>query len=505
MADIVPRNVKSDESQTLARPVRGVLRQLTESFAIYGGANFALRTLNFLLIIIYARYLRPFDYGIIYLAEIMASFLAILAGLSIDSALERLYFQYAQDRDALNVYLGSAIRFGFCWMVLFVSAALVFGWRFQEHLPLPAHVPFYPYIAMAIGTAALSQGIQYRLAVYQVSGSRRSYVILSFVLALATAASCLYWVVVRRDGAIGMMKGRLFAAVFAFLIAAWSMRSFYAARFEWKFVYESLSFSLPLIPHLIMASGLVVADRFILAHYHDLSEVGIYSLAYSFGMVMYLVTQSLSQAWLPMFYELAGQGRRKVLGDVCSGLAIFLVALACLGILFSPLFVHIALDDRYRAAARIVPLVIMGYLFHALFSLFDLSILNAKRTASVFAISLVALIANLALNLSMVPRWGMYGAAWATTIAYGIEALGAYFLAQRFFNLPYRTFEILVGIAVAGGALWLTQAPVMASGKGFLLLPAAIPVLSLLAFLGKQGLLTTAFQMRNRRKTSAST
>ena len=504
MADLVPQNVKSDESQTMARPVRDVLRRLTQSFAIYGGANFALRALNFLLIIIYARFLRPSDYGIIYLAEIVASFLAILAGLAIDSALERLYFQHAQDQEALNVYLGSAIRFGFCWMVLFVSATLVFGWRFQEHLPLQAQAPFYPYIAMAIVTAALSQGIQYRLAVYQVSGHRRSYVMLSFVLAVATAGLCLYWVVVRRDGAIGMFKGKLLAAVLTFLIAAWSMRPYLTARFRWEFVRDSLSFSLPLIPHLIMASGLVVADRFILAHYRDLSEVGIYSLAYSFGMVMYLVTQSLSQAWLPLFYELAGQERRKVLGDVCSGLIIFLAALACLGMLFSPLFVHIALDDRYHAAARIVPLVIMGYLFHALFSLFDLSILNAKRTASVFAISLLAFTANLALNLSMVPRWGMYGAAWATTIAYGIEALGAYLLAQRFFNLPYRAFEILVSIAVAGGALWLTQAPVIAKGKGLLLVLAAVPALGLLALLGKQNLLSSVILIRNHGKRGAS-
>jgi O-antigen/teichoic acid export membrane protein len=49
----------------------------------------------------------------------------------------------------------------------------------------------------------------------------------------------------------------------------------------------------------------ILADRFILAHYRDLSEVGIYSLAYSLGMVMFLVTRSLSQAWLPMFFELA--------------------------------------------------------------------------------------------------------------------------------------------------------------------------------------------------------
>jgi len=301
---------------------------------------------------------------------------------------------------------------------------------------------------------------------------------------------CLYEVVVRRNGAIGMFRGKLTAAVVTFLIVAWSLRGYLTARFQWKFVRESLSFGLPLVPHLVMASGLVVADRFILEHYWNLNEVGIYSLAYSFGMVMYLVTQSLSQAWLPMFFELAGGAEEncRMLGRICSGLAIFLAGLACLGILLSPAFVHIALDHRYRKAAQIVPLVVTGYLFHALFSLFDLSILQAKRTASVFGISLIAFAVNLALNFALIPRWGMYGAAAATTLAYAVEAIGAFLLAQRFFTLPYRVPEILAGIAVACGALWLTQLTWMQEWHGFVLVFCTIIALGLLALIGRRDL-----------------
>jgi O-antigen/teichoic acid export membrane protein len=284
------------------------------------------------------------------------------------------------------------------------------------------------------------------------------------------------------------------------------MRTFVTTRFQWRFVRESLSFGLPLVPHLVMASGLVVADRFILEHYRNLGEVGIYSLAYTFGMVMYLVTQSLSQAWLPMFFELAEkQENRQLLGRVCSGLAVLLIAIACLGILLSPLFVHFGLDYRYRSATRIVPLVVMGYLFHALFSLFDLSILQAKRTTSVFIISLVAFAVNLALNFAMIPRWGMYGAAWATTIAYAVEAVGAFALAQRFFTLPYRVPEILAGTAVAAGALWLTQLTAIMRWHGLALVFSALVALCLLALIGRhdlQSLFVVARNTQNHKRKS---
>jgi O-antigen/teichoic acid export membrane protein len=497
MADSLPQS-ETATTEAVPRPVHGIVRSLARSFAVYGSANFGIRGLNFLLIVLYAHYLQPYDYGVVYMAEIVASFVVIFSGLSIDNALQRLYFQHLHDAEELHSYLGSAIRFGLIWMVIFLGLVVTLGSSVQAHLSPRASVPFFPYVVMAIATATGIQGVQFRLAVYQASSRPRSYASLSFALFILTAACCVYGVVIRRNGAIGMLAGKLVAAAIIFVFAVWSMRAFLAAPFQWKYVRESLSFGLPLIPHLVMASGLVVADRFIVEHYRGLTEVGIYSLAYTFGMVMFLVTQSLSQAWLPMFFELASGNveNRELLGRICSGLAIFLVALACLGILLSPLFVHLSLDYRYRAAARVVPLVVMGYLFHALFSLFDLSILHAKRTASVFLISLLAFTVNLALNFAMIPRWGMYGAAWATTIAYGVEAAAAFFLAQSFFTLPYRVHELLAGIAVASGALWLTQ---LAWTPGLLLALAPVVALGLLALIGRRDLQSVFLLMRSAR------
>jgi len=505
MADRVPQDVPATGAIAGTRPIHGIAQRLTHSFAVYGITNFGIRALNFLLIVIYAHYLRPDDYGVIYIAEIIASFLVIFAGLSIDSALQRLYFRHSQHSEELRGYLGSTFLFGFSWMMLVLVLALVLGRYLQSQFLRYASVPFYPYVATAIATAIASQAVQFRLALYQVSRLARSYASLSITLAILTAICCLYEIVIRQAGAIGMMKGKLVAAAITSVIAVWSIRSILTTRFQWRFVRESLSFSVPLIPHLVMASGLVVADRFILEHYRGLSEVGIYSLAYTFGMIMFLVTQSLSQAWLPMFFELAGdgEGNKEALGRICSGLAMFLVALACLGILLSPLFIQAFLDYRYQVAARIVPLVVMGYLFHALFSLFDLSILQAKRTAIVFLISLIAFTVNLVLNFAMIPRWGMYGAAWATTIAYGVEAVGAYLLAQRVFALPYRVPQLLAAIAVSGGALWLTQSSSTSKWRGLLVILSLVGAFGLLVLIGKRDLRNTLMAVRNSRKHQA--
>lgn len=478
--------------------------RLARAFAVYGIANFIIRGLGFLLVVVYAHYLRPFDYGIIYMAETIALFLAIFGNLSIDAAFQRLYFQHDHDQQELRSYLGSSIRFGFCSMGMLLIVVLFVGSSIQSHLPRNVGVPFYPYVAMAIAAGLATQGVQYRLAVYQTERRPRSYALMSLFVFLLTAVCCIYGVIIQHRGALGMLEGKLIATVLALLVAAWNMRTFLTAPFAWRFVRESLSFSLPLLPHLVMASGLIVADRFILEHYRDLSEVGIYSLGYTLGMVMFLVTQSLSQAWLPMFFALAAECKEnpEVLGRICSGLVLFLVAIACLGMLLAPPFVHVAFDYRYHGAAVIVPLVVMGYLFHALFALFNLSIMQAKRTGFVFIVSLLAFTANMVLNFATVPRWGMYGAAWATTIAYGVEAVAAYVIAQHFFPLPYRLRETISALALSGAALWMTQSGLIGRWHGLLLVLYLGLIFVLLVLIGGRDLRMTFQAIHNRENVS---
>src|SRR5215469_3126085 len=152
MADLLPQNAAAVKA-AITSPVQVVARRLAGSFAVYGSANFGIRALNFLLILVYARYLRPYDYGIIYMAEIIAAFLIIGAGLSIDAALQRLYFQHHHDAEELRSYLGSTIRFGLVWMAGYLASVLALGGYIQSHLQHRAPVPFYPYVAMAIATA----------------------------------------------------------------------------------------------------------------------------------------------------------------------------------------------------------------------------------------------------------------------------------------------------------------------------------------------------------------
>ncbi len=285
-------------------------RRLLVGSGAYATTNFALKAVNFLLITLFTRYLSPGDYGTITLAEVTATTLAAFCGLGLDSAVRRLYFHYADDLAVQRRYVSSVLRFGAVLTIAVVALVFAIGPQVLGRIAPHFAVPFFPYIALAIGTAAANQLVDYRLGLYQSEQRPLAFSLMASSSFLMTAGSALIFVVLLRRGAAGMLSGKLLGAAGSLLVAVVVSHKWWAGGFEWKFVRESLPIALPILPHLLLALGLVVADRFILEHYRNLEEVGVYSIAYTFGMVMYLVTASISQAWSPLFYDIARSGRK---------------------------------------------------------------------------------------------------------------------------------------------------------------------------------------------------
>jgi O-antigen/teichoic acid export membrane protein len=294
---------------------------------------------------------------------------------------------------------------------------------------------------------------------YHIEEKPSSYSILAAACFGFTAAATVYRVILLRGGAVGLLGGKLTGALLTLCLAVWLGRHWLGGGWQKSFVREALPLSLPLVPHLLLALGLVAADRLILQRYRSMQEVGLYSLAYTLGMVMFLVTASVAQAWSPIFYRMASEGdaMRPRIGRMLATVVVLLSAVAVFGSAIAHPFVRGVLDSRYWQSAVLVPPVIGGYLFHAIFALFQMSALHARKSQFVWIVSIVALMANLVLNFAWDPKWGMYGAAWATTVAYAIEGLLMYLYAQRMYRIPVDGRRVLMVIGVFCGMLVVTQ------------------------------------------------
>src|SRR6266567_6632729 len=299
-------------------------RGLLHGTLVYGATNFGLKGINFGLVVLYTRFLTPADFGTVALAEVIAAIVAAVSSLGLTAAIQPLYFSYVSERTTLHRCISTLLRFGAAATMFFLIISLLGGMLLAPSTGF--RVAFFPYIAMALCTAAALQLVDYRLVLYQSEEKPVSYSMLAAACFLFTAGATVYRVILLRGGAVGLLGGKLTGAMLTLSLAVWLGRRWLNGGWQKSFVREALPMSLPLVPHLLLALGLVAADRLILQRYRSMQEVGLYSLSYTLGMVMFLVTASVAQAWSPVFYRMASQGdaKREMIGRILSAIILLL-------------------------------------------------------------------------------------------------------------------------------------------------------------------------------------
>jgi O-antigen/teichoic acid export membrane protein len=105
----------------------------------------------------------------------------------------------------------------------------------------------------------------------------------------------------------------------------------------------------------------------------------------------------------------------------------------------------------------------------------------AKRTIYVAALAGVAAVANVALNLALIPPFGIVGAALASAGGYGVLALLYYWAAQRVYPTPFEPRKVLTILALAIAAAFAATLPV--DGVAAI----AVKLAAIAAFLGAVG------------------
>jgi len=238
--------------------------------------------------------------------------------------------------------------------------------------------------------------------------------VLGAVVALQQTALAVYW-------------GKLAAAVLVLAYCmhwAWRHLSVSRKSLDLGAMLDSWRYGMPLVANEIAFIVLISVDRVMLKHITgDFEAVGIYTIGYSLAMQVNILMQAtLYEAFMPVANRVyAGEGdagvralKRKVMLPIAY--AAIAVAAMILAIGNDAMLV---LSGATKAASGPV-FVIVGMTF-ALYPLIDIGgygLLLRKRSMLVLGTTVAAALANILLNMLLIPRHGVMGAVIATTISY---------------------------------------------------------------------------------------
>jgi O-antigen/teichoic acid export membrane protein len=282
-------------------------------------------------------------------------------------------------------------------------------------------------------------------------------------------------------------KGYLLANLITAVLLNVAALPFYVPRlrFLWdkELMRSMLAFAVPAMFTAISFFFLKLSDRFFLLHYQGKVEVGLYTVANSLSQPLYMVGMAFRMAWPQWHYaRLNEPAKHKRMVALSSTYFMafngFLLAATAV---FLPLVVHLLLNRRFWSVGPTTFVLTLSVALYNLYFIFWVGANVAKKNRMIPVITLVASAVNVGLNFVLVPLYGMWAAAWTTTLGFAILALLVFFVSQHWYPIPFewgRLLKLLLatGIVLVGvwGVTRVTGLSVeMATGRLFVATAAA--------------------------------
>ncbi len=447
-----------------ASPDRSILTAVKGGGIVFAGRVFEYGS-RFILGVLLARLLGADQLGLYNLALTAATVTAGLATLGLKSALVRYVSHSASRRDELG--LGGTLQVGlgmpaalslFMGLGLYVLAPDIAERLFRE----PRLVPLLrlasllvPFLALSELIAAATQGfkkMQYAVVAQNIS-QPVIRLILVVVLAIVVGLNANNALV-----AFGLTLLIVTALLVYFLNGLFSLRrSLQTARRE---IREMLAFSLPIYLSDLITTFRNNVQTVLLGSLNTVATVGIFSVASQVSLIGRLFHQSIVTVSMPIVSELYSQGEQEQMGrfyktmtkwTLTLNLPIFLVIQ-----LFAVPILSIFGQD-FVGGAMALAILAWGNLVNAGTGICGVFLDMSGNTSMKLVNSIVTVALTLALNVLLIPNYGIIGAAVAALAAGAIVnllRLLEVFILLRLLPYDGSFLKVLAAGLVALGVAW---------------------------------------------------
>jgi O-antigen/teichoic acid export membrane protein len=426
------------------------LRRLGKHSIIYGLGGLVSRILAVLLLPIYTRYLSPSDYGKVETLIALTTVLGILLRFGITSAFFRFYFDSPDPADR-RVVLRTSFWFtmGTATTGLLAGLALsgeisklLFGTTDDAELVAAAFVGLWAHM-----------NYEQLTALFRVEERSSAFVAASLSNIVLTVAATLVLVVALDTGPLGVIVGNFTGTLLVYAALVGYRREQLGLQFDRRLLREMNRFGLPLVPTALFLWTTNFSDRFFLVKLSGADEVGLYSVGVRIASAMVLVLTAFRMAWPAFAYSIEDDREaRRTYAFVLTYLVLLTTWVATALTLLSPWIVEWLAAPAFENASRVVgPLAFAAVAFGG-YIVVAIGVGRARRTQFNWVVTGAAAAANATLNVILIPRYGMMGAAVATIAAYATMFAGMAWWAQRIYPVPYQWRRIFTA-ALVGAAL----------------------------------------------------
>ena len=370
---------------------------------------------SFFVAIYLARYLGPTNYGTLSYALGFIGLFSFLANLGIDQVIYRELIKYPGQEKQL---LGSSL------VLKFIAGAAAYSLAAIATFSID-HDWFISSLVLIVGLSFFFSPFQIIISYFQSRVESKK--IVAAQISVVVILSILKIVFIMKHLGIYYFSAvfLLEAILYAFFYTTFYQK--YSNIMEWRYdTNTALLILKDSWPYMLWTAFAVIytrIDQIMIKHLIDTTSVGIYDAAVRVAEVWYFVPGAVISSLFPAIVN----SRLTDKGNYEKRIFHFFAVIFGIALLFalpihflSAKIIALLYGSKYLGAEGILSIYVWGGIGYSI-SVAVTQYLSAENyKTSLFMSSFFGMVINVVLNIFWIPRYGIYGAAWATLIAYSL-------------------------------------------------------------------------------------
>ncbi len=387
---------------------------------------------NAIIVPVYTSLLSPEQYGLYSLSIALLSFLCIIfsdwVGLS-----GLRFFKHHQMTQDMPKYLTTLVTILISNVFLMFIVAFVFRHNFYSFFNIPVKY-FFAILVLIIPVAI--RALLFQLLRAQLKSM--SFTLSTIINQFLTILLSVFFIKFFHLGAMALLLGMGVSISLIDLLLIYQsniLSWFKLQKIEWHSVLPIFKYGIPIAATSLSAWIINQSNKFIMNSIHGFSQVGIVGVAYGLTLPLLMTIFSIiTVAAIPRIinmYEERIDVRPLISRFTGYYVLIALPVIIVISLYASDYVSMLSSNDKFMDAFKLIPYFAFGTFFMALTDYTTLQYHLANKTYIEFIIKLTSGIANVVLNILLIPKMGLIGV--------GIATLGAnflYFLLSVIIVLP---------------------------------------------------------------------
>lgn len=427
-----------------------------KNFSIYGLVPVISKSIGFLLIPIYTRYLTVSEFGIQDVFLVFQLLATYFIAMELYSGVGRYFYYYNNSYERKNL-ISSAFTFQLITSIIIIFFLIFFHSFFYE--TLVGERGYKDVYWIVISWIPFSAMIGFFSVIIRYDNKGREFLFITIIQLLIKVLLTIYLIVKLNYGVKGIFIGQLVGSIVGCIGYFILLREYFYLYIDKNMLLKIFKYSIPLIPGLLIVGAEPNITRYLIRVNLSNVDLGYFALGIRVVSLFSIIGVALRMTWQPFFFENAKKSLLNLNKKVIDIFNLFLYFLLCLSLiisLFSLDIVKIIAPDEYYESAKIIGILSLSIALNIISQIASIGINYVNKTYLISVINILStfiVVLGLALylkpyGLMVIPFSFLFGSIIRLSFSmfYSIKFMRLNFQYVRIFALVF--FSIVLNLII---------------------------------------------------------